>query len=1029
MTGPESRAGWSEDHLLGPAGSGGARRAGDGDPAAAPAFATPAAERYHEVAAAGRGGMGVVAMTHDRRLGRTVALKRVADDLDDPEQRARLMREAAITSRLEHPGIVAVHDAGVDADGAPYYTMRLIRGGSLQAALAGASDLDARLGFVRPLLATTEAVAYAHARGIAHGDLKPGNVMVGDFGETQLVDWGAARILDDAEDDLASDPALAAARGGDHAGTPAYLSPERARGEPSDRASDVWALGAILFEIVTGRPLWPDGDRAALFAILRGAARPLPPWPPGVPVELAAIAARALAWSPVERYPDAAAMADDLRRYLDGRRVHAHAYSSLELARRLVRAWRWPLAVVLAAAVAGAVALAATWRRIERHRTRAIVAEQATARALAEARATLGAALASRSVAAFNDGLVAEAEVLAAHALTRGESPEARGVLAATAARDRPEAVSRRELGGCRHAVPGDLEHALCLDDGALALWRVAPHEEARWRHPEAALAATVIDGRLVVAWTPRSELVVFELETGALRQRVPISRPRTLTVEPTTLGGAALYHSNHAVFAVDVETAVARGLGEPCGGQRIASLGVGVTTIVVVCWDGAVRVGGQGGVFTTAGMSALRAPSRPATAVTISADERTIAIGASDGAVEVIERATWTATPVRTVAASRVDQLRFVAGALAVIPDEGGVALWSTDLTREQARLPAAIARHVQVAGSELITTGAGWVRWRPPAPTRRPEVTAPAGYGTLAVSAASGWRAGGRGDGVVDLWRDDPATPVRRIRVSDVVVKQVTFSADGGRVAIAVAGAPGLLELPVDGAAALPLPVAAQAVGCCARVELLPDGTVLGFHYDARRTRWRGDARVAVAPLAIDAARTDAGELVTLGPDGAVTLGTAASAAFTVAGGLTLTASPDGAVIAVGLRDRVEVRGRGGDLRWTATAAAAALALAISPDGRWLVAGGADGGVRIWRLADGALAATLHVHGGRVEALAFDGPHELWTASWDGSARRWDLAGLDAEPAALVEASARRWPITLAQALAAGGPSAPRR
>ena len=1018
--GPESRAGWSDQ----PAG----HDASDLAPAAdRAAFATPEDERYREEAAAGRGGMGVVAMTRDRRLGRVVALKRVADDVDDDGQRARLMREASITARLEHPGVVAIHDAGTDLDGAPFYTMRLIRGESLQAALAGAPTLDARLAYLRPLLAATEAVAYAHARGIVHGDLKPGNIMVGDFGQTQVVDWGAARVLPDAEPELTSDPALVGDER-DHAGTPAYMSPERARGAPSDRGSDVWALGAILFELLRGRRYAEDERRADVLAWLRGRPGSWPRWPVEVPPELAAIAARALAWEADARYRDAAALADDLRRYLDGRRVAAHAYSSLELARRLVRAWRWPIAVLIAAAAVGAIALAASWRRIERHRVRAIAAERVTARALAEADETLGAALASRAVAALAVGSVAEAEVLAAHALTRGESAAARGVLVGTAGWDHPSAILRRSLAGCLHAAPGDGEHALCLDDDGLVLWRVVPDEAPRWRHAGPALAATVLDGAVVV-WTPGSELLVLELETGVLRHRVPISRPRTLTVEPTTLGREALYHSNHALFAVDVATGVTRAIGTPCGSQRIASLGVGASAIVVVCWDGAVEVGGAEGSFVRVGTSGLRAPARPATAVGVSADQRTIALGASDGSVQVIELDRWAPAPPRPIGASRIDQLRFVGPDLAVVADEGGVGLWTRDLASERGRLPVAVSRRIEVAGEELITAGAGWVRWRIPPPSLRHRVVAPAGYGTLAVAAVGGWRAAGRGDGVIDLWRDDPTVPVRQLAITDVVIKQVTFSDDGTRLGAAVAGPENLAEIAVESGAVTLLPVADRDDGCCARARLLADGTLLGFHYDDRRTRWRGaEVAVTAAPRAIDVAQVaGSDELVTLGADGglAVERGAVRTSVGAVSGGLAVAGTAG--AIAVGLRDRVEVRDRRGEVRWSATTAAATLALAFDRDGTWLAGGGSDGVIRIWSATTGALAATVPGHAGRIDALAFDGASALWSASWDGTARRWELAGLRAEPAQLVAASEARWTISLAQALAAGAASSP--
>ncbi|MCC6528161.1 MAG: serine/threonine protein kinase [Polyangiaceae bacterium] len=332
----------------------------------APRVATPGSvpERWERRGEIGAGGMGTVAIVFDRWLGREVALKTPASD----EDRDRLLREALVTARLDHPGIVAIFDAGTRPDGSPWFAMRLVRGRSLADQLAGATIAD-RPRLLRHVRAAADAVAYAHDKGVVHRDLKPANIMIGSFGETQVIDWG-----------LALSPELPSPDPG-RAGTPAAMSPEQARGEPLDRRADVYALGAILRQVLSGRPLFEATDRQTTLAAL--AADRVPPFEPDdVPPELVAIVRRAMAPRAADRYPDAQAFADDLGRWLDGARVQAHDYSALELARRLVAAWRVPL-IVGGLALIALVTLMAIERshvsdardRSEEHLARALVLE------------------------------------------------------------------------------------------------------------------------------------------------------------------------------------------------------------------------------------------------------------------------------------------------------------------------------------------------------------------------------------------------------------------------------------------------------------------------------------------------------------------------------------------------------------------------------------------------------------------------------------------------------------------------------
>src|SRR5512140_2213964 len=220
--------------------------------------------RYRLVASVGWGGMGEVFEVEDEVLGRRLALKVVDVSLDGEAPAEALLEEARVLARLEHPGLVPVHDAGRLADGRTFYAMKLVRGESLSAAAARCPALPERL---RLFLRVCEPVAFANAAGVVHRDLKPSNVMVGPFGEVLVLDWGLAR-------------AAATAGSGDASGTPGFMAPEQAAGGSVDVRADVYGLGALL---------------GALSGVPPGSA---------VPKALAAIVAKAKAASPGDRYPD-----------------------------------------------------------------------------------------------------------------------------------------------------------------------------------------------------------------------------------------------------------------------------------------------------------------------------------------------------------------------------------------------------------------------------------------------------------------------------------------------------------------------------------------------------------------------------------------------------------------------------------------------------------------------------------------------------------------------------------------------------
>jgi len=306
-------------------------------------------ERYQVGRELSRGGLGRVMYGHDLRLDRVVAIKQLL--AHNPVIEARFRREARITARLQHPGIVPIYEAGRWPSGEAFYAMKLVTGRSLKDELAALASLDERLALLPRALAVCEAIAYAHNERIIHRDLKPANVMLGAFGEAYVVDWGLAKSLDGpAEPELpiaTNDDGLT--HMGSVLGTPPYLPPEQARGEPVDARADVYALGALLYQVLLGRQPYDRGIGRALDRVIAGPPDPLAELEPGVPPELVAIVEKAMARDPADRYVDAGELAADLRRFLTGQLVGAHRYSTRRLIARWVRRHR---AVVIAAIVA-----------------------------------------------------------------------------------------------------------------------------------------------------------------------------------------------------------------------------------------------------------------------------------------------------------------------------------------------------------------------------------------------------------------------------------------------------------------------------------------------------------------------------------------------------------------------------------------------------------------------------------------------------------------------------------------------------
>jgi hypothetical protein len=312
--------------------------------------------RYQLGAEIARGGMGRVVDATDTRLRRVVAFKEALTS--DRDSLARFEREIRITARLEHPSIVPVHDAGDSASGSPFYVMRKVSGQPLERLVAGAETLGQRLALLPHIVDSAQALAHAHERGIVHRDIKPSNILVGDLGETVVIDWGLAKEIGEPDEPVGK-PLVDLAdtlktRAGIVYGTPGFMAPEQLRGAPVDERCDVYALGATLYHLLSRKP--PHHAKTA--DEMMKAAVAAPPTPirelvEGVPPDLSTIVDKALAHDPTTRYQNARELAGDLQRFLTGQLVASHHYSPVEKLVRWVRRNR-----ALSAAIAAAIAIA-----------------------------------------------------------------------------------------------------------------------------------------------------------------------------------------------------------------------------------------------------------------------------------------------------------------------------------------------------------------------------------------------------------------------------------------------------------------------------------------------------------------------------------------------------------------------------------------------------------------------------------------------------------------------------------------------
>jgi serine/threonine-protein kinase len=397
----------------------------------------PAVPGYEIIAEIGRGGMGVVYEARHVRLNRVIALKMIlAGSHATDEQIARFHIEARAVAQIQHPGIVQIHDDG-DHEGLPYFSLEFVPGGSLAESIDGKPQPPRSAATM--VMALCGALAEAHARGVIHRDLKPANVLLTLDGKPKITDFGLAKQMEGDSEQT---------RSGSVMGTPSYMAPEQAWGQTREIGplSDQYALGVILYEMLVGRPPFRGSNPLETLELVRN-QEPVPPTrlQPKVPTDLETICLKALQKDPAKRFPDAAAMGEDLRRFLDGEPIVARAVGTPE------RLWRWcrrnPKVAGLAAAVvlmgfgitAGAVAFAASLKSINGKLANAYKDEAAARKSAEKSEQT--------AIAAKNAAIAATEAEARAHEKEKQAREKAEALVQGAFAQNRNALEAHRVLG------------------------------------------------------------------------------------------------------------------------------------------------------------------------------------------------------------------------------------------------------------------------------------------------------------------------------------------------------------------------------------------------------------------------------------------------------------------------------------------------------------------------------------------------------------------------------------------------------